>query len=124
MHAARFGIDYGLEGVGVGRLELRELAPFENQPRTLDPFGGQSLKLVYVGGIVAALAFSPALQSEPVVEHLAQLLWRANRERAAGSLIDLFFERLDVATKVRRQTSEILTVNLDSAALHARDDRY
>ena len=71
---AGLGIDLRLQRVGVGRAQLGQLAPVEHQARAIDPFGRQPLELVDVGRIGPALALAPALEAEPLVQHLAELL--------------------------------------------------
>ena len=117
------GVDLRLERVGVGGLELGQLTPFEHQPGAGHALGGKPFEFVDVGRIGPALALAPALETEPVVKHLAELLGRADRERAAGRFEHPLLEPRNLGREGLRQGGKMLAVDLDALALHRRDDR-
>ena len=121
--AARFRIDHRLQRVGVGRAKLGQLAPVEHEPRAFDALGREPLELVHVGRIMAALALAAALQAEPSVEHVAQLLRRADGEGAARRFVDALFELRDLFGEFAAELGEIVAIDLHAAALHPADDR-
>src|SRR6185369_9837923 len=100
MDPPRLGIDLRLQCVGVGVLELGQLAPVEHERRAFDALAGEPLQLIHVGRILTAFALSPALEAEPAVENLAQLLGRADRERSARRFVDSLLQALDVAPEL------------------------
>ena len=84
----RLRIDHRLQGIGVGRPELGQLTPVEDQPGAFHALGREPLQLVHVGRIMAALALAAALQAEPPVKHVAELLRGSDGEGPAGSFVD------------------------------------
>src|SRR6185437_2773439 len=117
------GIDLLLKRVGVGALELAQLAPFEDEGRAFDAFRGKPLELVDVGRILAALALAPALEAQAAVQHFAELLRASDRERTARRLVHALLEPGDLLAELAAQPGEILPVDLDPAPLHPADHR-
>src|SRR5579864_3858067 len=124
MDAPGLSIDLLLKSVGIGAFEFRELTPVEHQPSAFYPLAGEAFEFIHVGRILPALALAPALEAQSAVEDLAELLRRSDRERTAGSLVDLLLERLDVPPELGREASKILAVDLDPAPFHPTDYRY
>ena len=96
-------IDLLHQGVGVGALELGELAPVEHARRQIVALGRQLLEHVGAGGIGAGLALLAAGQAHLVEQHLAQLLGRADVELMAGELVDLLLELGHALGEIVRQ---------------------
>ena len=100
----------------VGREQLRELAPLlhDGDDRVLV---AQLREHLRVGG-VAGLAAPPGRQRQPLEEHLAELLGRAEHERPAGQLLGLLLERLDLLRDARGDLPHARRVDRDPGALH------
>ena len=66
MHPPRIGVDRLLQRVGISRLELAQLAPFEDFGGDLCPLRGEAFKDCLIGRILARFALAPALVAELV----------------------------------------------------------
>ena len=100
MHPAGLGVDPFLQGVGVGALQLAQLAPVEHPRRQVVTPGGEPLEDVGAGGVGAALAALAAGQVHLVEQDLAQLLGRADGEGAPDQFVDLRLQLGDTAGEV------------------------
>ena len=98
VNAAGLGVDIGRQRVGVRRLELRHLPPFEHR---VDQAAGVAVQLLVgrkfieqVGARfpLAALRLLAARQLQPIEQQFAELLRRSEIELVADEPIDLFFE--------------------------------
>ena len=118
MHAPGPGIDVFDQGIGVGALQLGELAPVEHPRRQVVALRRQLLQNVGAGAVGARLALAPALEAHLVEQHLAELLGRADGEGMAGEGVDLALQRLDAPGEVRRQRDEFALVDQNAGGLH------
>ena len=119
--APRVGVDRVLEGVGVGRLELRQHPPVEDAGREVVALRRQLLQHVGAGAPGAGLAALAALQAHALEEDLAELLRRADVELLAGEGLDLVLQRRHALREVPRQPRERGAVDLDAMRLHRRE---
>ncbi len=92
VHPAGAGVDLADQRVGVGALQLGQLAPVQHLLRQRVALGGELLQHVGAGAVRAGLALLAGAEPELVEQHLAQLLGRADVEAAAGELVDLRLE--------------------------------
>ncbi len=69
-------------------------------------------------GRVPRLAAPARRQLEPLEQHLAELLGRAEHERPAGQLVGLLLERLDLLGHPRGDLAHARRVDRDARALH------
>ncbi len=122
--ASRPLVDLLLQRIGVGGLELGELPPFEHLARDRHTVALQPLQLVDVGGPDARLALAPALQTQPVEQHLAQLLGAADREGAARQLMDLRLHGRDLTGKLGGKARQMGAVDQDATPLHTCNDGH
>ena len=121
VHPAGLRVHVGLERVGVGRFQLRELAPFEQQLRQRVPFRRQILEHVRAGRPLPGRGLAGAGQAHLAEQHVADLLRRAGRELLAGDLLDLGLEPGERLGEIARQPRQDLPVDGDAAHLHAGD---
>ena len=75
-------------------------------------------------GRVACLALAQRLEAEVAEEHLGELLRRADRERAAGELVDAVGELVDAVAHARRDLAETIRVHAHAGLLHAREHAH
>ncbi len=125
MDAAGLGVDLRLERVGIGALQLGELAPFQDLAhdlRRLAAVAGQAFEFGHVGRVHARLALAPAFQAEPVEQDLTQLLGAADGEGGARHGMDFALQCGDLSGEFGRELRQALAIDLDPAPLHARDD--
>src|SRR3546814_10239750 len=73
MDASGRGVDLLLQRIGIGRFQLRKLAPFEDFARDRHAVAFEAFELVLVGRPVARLALAPALETELVEQYLPEL---------------------------------------------------
>ena len=71
-------------------------------------------------GRVAGLALAVGGQPEPLEQHLAELLRRADRERAAGQLVGLLLELGHLVGHPRGDLGQQVRVDADAGVLHRR----
>ncbi len=96
--AARIGVDRLLQGVGVGRFELGDLAPVEDPRRQFRPLRvavfqrGDVFQDVGAGAIGPGLALLAAGNLQAVEEDLAQLLGGAHVELLARDGLDFLLQ--------------------------------
>ena len=121
--AAGLWVDLLLQRVGIGRLELGELAPLQNHPRDRHAVAFEPFQLALIGRPVARLALAPALQAQLVEQYLAQLLGTADGEGLAGLGMDGGFHARHFLREFARQAGEIIAVDHDPGALHRLDHR-
>ena len=121
-------VDLRLQRIGIGRLELGELAPVEHLEHHLAAgrilVGGDPLQLVDVGGIDAGLALAAALDPHLVEQHVAQLLGAADGELEPGDRVDLFLQRGDLLREVGGELRQYPGIDLDAGGLHLGEDRH
>jgi len=120
--APGLGLDLADEGVGIGALELRQLAPVEDAARQVVG-QGELLEHRGVGGIGAGLALLAAGEAELAEQHVAQLLRRADVELVAGEDIGLALELGHALGEVGGEGVQRRAVDLDAGTLHRGDDR-
>ncbi len=118
MHSLRLGVDLRLQRVGIGRFQLRQLPPVEHQLGHRHAFAREPLQLGDIGRILATFSLAPALQTQPVEQHRAQLLRRSDRERTLGGLVHLPLQLGDLGRESARQFGQIIAIDLDPATLH------
>ncbi len=112
------GVDLLQQRVGIGALELGELAPVEHAGGQL-VLARQLLENVRAGGVGAGLAgLGAAGQLQLVEQHLAQLLGRADVEGMAGQSVDLLLQLDQARGEIGRQALELGLVDLDALFLH------
>ena len=121
--AAGARVDLLLQRVGVGRLQLGELAPIEDEPGDRHALAGQALQLGDVGRPGAGLALAAAGEAHLVEQHVAELLRGADGELAARLAANLLFQRGDLGVELGRKLAEHGAVDLDAVALHRADHR-
>ena len=121
---ARVRVDLLDQGVGIGALQLGQLAPFQHLDRQFVALGGQGVEHVRAGRVGAGLALlAAAVQAHLVEQHLAQLLGRADGEGVAGQLVDLLLQLLDAPGEVAGHALQLDPVDLDAVHLHLGDHR-
>ena len=110
------GIDQPGQGVGVRALELREAPVLEDLRRERMPERqlGQHVGV----GRVAGLRSPDRRQLQLLEEDLRELLGRGDRELAAGELIDLARQVVEIALELLRERLEARRVDADAVTLH------
>ena len=124
MDAAGLGVDVARQQVGIGRLELGELAPVEDAGGKLVAAGGKLVEHVGAGRPGAGLGLLAAGQAELAEQDVAELLGRADVEALAGELVDLVLEPAELLGELAGQARQRLAVDLDAALLHPRQHRH
>ena len=124
VHAPGLGVDLLLQRVGVGALELGEMAPVEHPGRQVVALGGQAIEDIGAGRVGAALGALAAGQAELVEQNLAELLGRGDVERAPGETVYLGLEGGDSAGEIVGQAAQFVAVDLDAAPLHLGQHRH
>ena len=99
--AAGSRIDEARQGVGVGRLELGDLPPFEHARRQLMAFGGEVFEHARGGRPRAGRGLLAAGQAHLAEQNVAKLFRRAGVEGRADDFVDLGLERRPCAGKTR-----------------------
>src|SRR6516225_4111625 len=119
--AVRAGVDVTRQRVGIGRFELRNLAPVENFPRQRVTLLGQVLQGSGAGRPLAGLRLGAACKSKLAEQNIAELLRAARIERLAGERLDFGLERAGALREFTRQPREYVPINRNAAPLHARE---
>jgi hypothetical protein len=113
VHPARLRMHVALERVGVGRLQLRELAPFEQSFRQLVALPRESSSTSRRSPI--GRSRSCGRRAGPSCRTaVADLLRRAGRERLAAHLLDLGLEPGERLGEIARQARQDLAVDGDA----------
>ncbi len=115
---AAVGGDRRGQGDQVRGVQLRELAPALDDGH--DRVQVADLREHPLVGRVAGLALAVGGQSEPLEQHLAELLRRADRERAAGQLVGLLLELGHLVGHPRGDLGQQVRVDADAGVLHGR----
>ena len=126
MDAARRRIDRRLKGIGIGRFQFRQLAPFEHLAGNRRAFGCELFEHRDVGRILPALTLLAALVAELVEQDVAELLGAAHGEFLSGHLVDFSLQPPDLDGEFFRQLRQPRAVHPDAFALHRghhRDQR-
>ncbi len=124
MHPAGLGVDMGLERVGIGRFQLRELAPVEHAGGQVMALGGEVFEHVGAGGIGAGLALLAALQPHLVKQDFAKLLGAANIEALARQLMNLRLEPGHLLGEGVGHAAERVAVDLHAVHFHLGQHRH
>ncbi len=111
-------IDRRHQVVGVGALQLRELAPVQQDARQLVALCGQVLQHRRVGGRSARGGGAAGGQAHLPEQQVADLLGRAQVERPAGDAVGLEFELAHPNREVVGEQPKPLRVDLDPGQLH------
>ena len=120
--AAGRGIDEARQRVGVGRLELGDLPPFEHARRQLMALGGEVLEHARGGRPGAGRRLLAAGQAHLAEQNVAELFRRAGIEGRADDLADLVLEPRHALGKFARHARQDVAVDRDPAPLHARQN--
>jgi hypothetical protein len=123
MNAAGFRIDQLRQLVSIGRLEFAQGAVVEDHLRQLVLYG-QLLQHVLRGGRLALRRLAQHRQLEAVVEHLLDLLRRADIERGAGQLEGLLLELFHLLRQPLAMPGEHAAVDANAVALHGGQHRH
>ena len=99
----RRGIDEAGQGVGIGRLELRHLAPFENPRGQCVSLGGEIFEHARRGRPGAGRRFFAARQAHLAEQDVAELLGRAEIERRADDFRRLRPPAASCPARIRRK---------------------
>ena len=91
--AAGLRVDVARQRVGIGRAQLGQLPPVEHAPRQFHALAGEILQRVGVGRPGAGGRLASAGQAHAAIEHVAQLLGRADVEALARQIVDLRLDR-------------------------------
>ena len=93
MYAFGLRIDIFGQSIGIGALELAELAPVDDLARQFMALGSEILK--HLGGCrpLPALGLGTARQAHATEQDFSQLFRRTDVERFAGKFMDFMFER-------------------------------
>ncbi len=119
VHAAVGRVDQPRERLEVRGVQLVELTP--GQERIDDRVvRAQLLKHARVGGELALRRLLPRLQTQLVVEDLAQLRRRVEVELLPGLLVDRGLQRGHALAHARPHLRQVVDVEPDAAGLHAR----
>ena len=116
------GIDEARQSVGVGRLELGDLPPFEHARRQLMALGGEVLEHARRGRPGAGRGLLAAGQAHLPEQDVAELFRRSGVEGRADDPADLILERAHALRELAREARQHVAVDRDSAPLHARQD--
>ena len=110
-------IDVRRQLVGVGRLQLGEAAVFEDEPRQL-VFLGELLEHVLGSRRLALLGLAVHGQLESLVQHLLQLLRRAQVERPARGGVRRFLGRRHFHGELLALVAQQTRIDHDAGVLH------
>ncbi len=110
--------DFFGQAVGVGALELRKPAMFQDQRRQR-VLGGQLLQHVLGRRRLALGRLAHHRNLEPLEENFLQLLGRAQVELAAGRFPGALFESLELFGDLGALDRELVAVDQHAARLHA-----
>ena len=123
-------VDVRRQRVGVGRLQLGQLPPFDHgvdeAARVVGQFfvGGEIIEQTGARFPLAGFGFLAARKFQIVEQEFAELLGRRQIELVAGELIDFFFEPRRALRKCAGQPRENGAVDFDAGLLHRDDDRH
>ena len=123
MHPARLRVDRFLQRIGIGALELGELAPFEYLGRNRRAFARKAFEHALVGRILPALALLATLVAERDEQHFAQLLGAADGEFGPRNRVDFLLQPSGFAGEFLGQSGQPRAVDLDPVPLHLRHHR-
>ena len=120
--AMRRRVDEAWQRVGIGRLELGDLSPFEHARRQLMAFGGEVLEHARGGRPGAGRGLLAPGQAHLAEQNIAKLFRRAGVEGCAHDPVDLVFEPGHALGKLACHAREDVSVDRDPAPLHARQN--
>ncbi len=123
VHAAGLGVELAHQGVGVGALELGDLAMLHDLDGQRMTLGREVLQDADVGRPRAVLVAPAARQILLVEQDLAQLLGRADIEGTAGELVQFLLELEHPLLELGRQRAKPRRIDLDAGLLHAEQHR-
>ena len=115
-------IDEAWQRVGVSRLELRDLPPFEHARRQLMALGGEVLEHARGRRPGAGRGLLAAGQAHLAEEDVAELFRRAGIEGRADNFVDLCLEPGHPLGELARHARQDVAVDRDPAALHTRQN--
>ncbi len=121
--AAGLGIDRFLQRIGIGRLQLGQLAPLEHLVGDIRTIAGKPFEYRLIGRILPALALFPALVAKLVEQNFSQLLGAADGKFLAGEFVDLALQAAGLGCKLFRKLCKAGAVHLDAMAFHPRHHR-
>ena len=124
VHPAGLRMDELRQEIGVGRFQLRQLAPVEDAGAELVAFGGEVLEHARAGRPGAGARLGAAGEAELAEQDVAELLGRADVELFAGMLVDLRLVPGELLGELARHARQDLPVDLDAARFHARQHRH
>ena len=116
-------IDVAGQRVGIGRLQLGDLPPFDDPARQLVALLGEVLEGGGRGRPLARRGLLAAGQLHLSEQDVPELLGRADIERLAGELMDLGLEPGGALGEFAGEACQDLPVDGDPACLHAGQDR-
>ncbi len=123
------GIDVRGQRVGIRRLELRHLPPFEHR---IDQtarvaiqllVGGEFIKQVGARFPLSALRLLAARELQSVEQQLPELLRRTEIELVADEPVDFLFKPNRALCKCTRQPRKNIAIDFDAGVLHRHDNR-
>ena len=120
VHAMGLRIDVGRQRVGIGRFQLRDLAPFQNLLREIVALLGEIVEHLRRGRPRAGLGLGAAGQAHLAEEDVADLLGAADIDRLARDLLDFGLDPRGGLREIARQPRQHLAVDRDAAAFHPR----
>ena len=123
VHAARLRVDVLLKRVGVGGLQLRQLAPIKHAAGQI-MLRREVLKNIGPGRVLARLPFLAARQAHFVKEDVTQLRGRTHVELFARKLMDLIFKRRHLLAERVGHAAQRVAVHLDAVHLHFGEHRH
>ena len=103
--AAGLGMDEARQQVGIGRLQLGELAPVEDAGGERVAACRELVEDIGAGRPGAGLGLLAAGQAELAEEDIAQLLGRADVEVFAGEFVDLALQGRRASGRTRRRAA-------------------
>jgi hypothetical protein len=121
VHAAGARIHHLRQLVGVGRLELRERAVLE-QHLGQRMVRRELLQHLLVGGGLPGRGLPRDRELHALEQDLAELLGRAQVERAAGELVGLLLEREHALAERPALAAQQIRVDQHAVALHPEQD--
>ena len=114
-------IDEARQRVGIGRLELGELAPVEDAGGQFVALFGEVLEHPRRGRPGAGRGLLGPRQAHLAEQDVAELLGRAEVERRADDLLHLGLDPRHPLRELARQARKHFAVDRDAAPLHARE---
>ena len=109
------------QSLGVGRSQLRNMTPLQDEFGDLVSLSRQALQNTAVGCILPARSLLAALQLETLEQHFSQLLRRREQESPSRQRDDSFFQRRSLLFKAHAQSMQNLRIDLHAATFHGDD---